>query len=303
MRWPPRIGRWEIRGSLGAGATAEVLLGEAVEADGVVQAAIKRPPAERIDDPTAVEMLRAEGRALGRVHHPNVVALIELVEGPPPALVLERLRGGTLAELAAPAEVALAVEVGAQAAAALAAVHAAVDEAGAPLELVHRDVAPDNLFVTEAGAIKLFDFNVAFFRGRTAAPAPGALQGRIAYMAPEQARSEPVDGSADVFALGVVLWEGVVGERLLWRGNTLATLRAVIDEPIARAGARRGDVPAALDELIAAMLDRDRRRRPRAAEVAERLRALPHGAGAGDGDGDGARATLAALARRAAVVR
>ncbi len=92
-------------------------------------------------------------------------------------------------------------------------------------------------------------------------------------MAPEQARGETVDDRADVFSLGVVLWELLTGERLFWRGNTIATLRALVDEPIASLAERKPELPPTLHALVGRMLDRDRRRRPSAAEVEATLRA------------------------------
>ena len=269
---------------LGVGRVAEVLLG--VDPASGEEAALKRGVAERAEDPVQAAALRHEARLLARLHHPNVVRLIELVDGPAPVLALERLRGCVVSEALGaepqaalparfePLDIPIAIELVAQAAAALVSVHGAVDESRSALEAVHRDVSPDNLFLTLDGTVKLFDFNVSFLRGHTEAPAPGALQGRVAYMAPEQARGEAVTGHADVFSLGVVLWEAVVGERLFWRGNTMATLHALLEEPARQARDRRPVVPAALDELITTALRPDPLQRPSALELERHLRAL-----------------------------
>ena len=284
MRWPARIGRWDVKHLLGSGGVAEVLLG--VDPITGEEAALKRCVAERANDPVQAAALRLEARLLGRLHHPNVVKIVELIDGPAPAIALERLTGcmlsaalGAETQNATPArfeplDVGIAIEVAAQAAAALVAVHGAVDESLRALEAVHRDVSPDNLFLTVDGTVKLFDFNVSFLRGHTEAPAPGALQGRVAYMAPEQARGEHVSGHADVFSLGVVLWEAVVGERLFWRGTTMATLHALLHEPVRRAAERRAAVPRALDDLIASTLHPDPLQRPSALELERHLRAF-----------------------------
>lgn len=273
-----------MKSLLGVGGVAEVLLGvDPVTGD---EAALKRVVAERADDLVQASALRIEAQLLARLHHPNVVRIIELIDGPAPVLALERLHGCMVSEVLGaasqaalperfePLDVPIAIDIAAQAAAALVAVHCAVDESRCPLEAVHRDVSPDNLFLTLDGTVKLFDFNVSFLRGHTEAPVPGALQGRVAYMSPEQARGEPVTGHADVFALGVVLWEAVVGERLFWRGNTMATLRALLDQPVRRASERRPIVPAALDELLMTTLHPDPLQRPSALELERHLRAL-----------------------------
>lgn len=266
---------------LGAGGVAEVLGGCAADgpAEGRIAVALKRVAPEQARHPEMgpllVGALRAEGQLLGRLRHPNVVALIEQIDEPP-VLVLERLVGRTLSELVGQGAlpIDLALELGAQAAAALAAVHALCDDEGRGLCAVHCDVSPDNLFVTDEGCLKLFDFGVASYRG-CAATGSGALKGRVAYMAPEQAKGEQVDGSADVFALGTVIWELLVGRRLFWRGNTLASLRALLDEPIPLVTAEaRAPVPPAVAALLPAMLARDPGQRPGAAEIERGLRAL-----------------------------
>jgi serine/threonine-protein kinase len=256
-----------VRGPLGSGGTAEILLGAAEGRE----VALKRPVAERANDPAMIALVRLEAAVLAHVRHENVVGFVELVEGEPPTLVIERLRGQTVAELASALDDALRLEVVAQAAAALDALQRAADARG-PLAIVHRDVSPENLFVGTDGIVKLFDFNVARFRDHMEGVS-GALQGRVAYMAPEQARSEAVAGSADVFSLGVVAWELFAGERLFWRGSTPGTLRALMEEPIPRLAARR-TVPAALDEIVARMLDRAADARPVPSEILDALALL-----------------------------
>jgi serine/threonine protein kinase len=294
MRWPEQIGHYKVHGLLGTGAASEVLLGSRPGADGrLEEVALKQVLRERADDPDATRALVEEGRLLEQLHHRGVIALREQLVGPPPVLVLERLRGATLARILedGPLSATAALELIAQAGEALAAVHAAVDGEGRPLEIVHRDVSPENLFVTTEGELRLFDFNVAFSRERTQPPAPGAMQGRTAYMAPEQARGERTLASADVFSLAVVGWELLVGERLFWRGNTLATLRALVDEPVP-ALAPREALPAGIAQAIDAALARDPSARPGAGALVATLRAaMPT---------DGAAATE--LARRATAV-
>ena len=278
MRAPTHVDRWEIVGELGTGGVAEVLLGRARTATDVDEVAIKRPLPERVGDESYREMLRIESRILERIDDPNVVRRIAWVEGRPPALVLERLKGRTLAEVLADKNaeltIGLALEIGVQGARALTAVHRASDDVGRPLEVVHCDVSPENLFVTTDGVIKLFDFNVACARGVELVP--GAMRGRVAYMSPEQARGERLDGRADVFSLGVVIWELLSRERLFWRGNTLASLRAICDddEPVPRVASRRASVGESLDALLATALDRDRDGRPDSATFLEQLEGL-----------------------------
>ena len=135
---------------------------------------------------------------------------MEYLHGQPLTTVLNRVGSGELS-------LALRLRILVDALAGLHYAHELTDYAGNPLGVVHRDVSPHNVFVTYDGQVKLMDFGVA----KTAAAAhrtrPGALKGKLVYMAPEHFRSEPVDRRADVFAVGVMLWE-LLAERRLWHG-------------------------------------------------------------------------------------
>ena len=111
--------------------------------------------------------------------------------------------------------------------------HTLTDGENRPLGVVHRDVSPQNVLISFEGAVKMIDFGVARAFGRVAHTSPGGLKGKIDYMSPEQASAEEVDHRADVFALGVVLWEALTGRRLFRRETELATMRAIVDDPIA----------------------------------------------------------------------
>src|SRR5262249_11628268 len=119
-----------------------------------------------------------------------------------------------------------------QAAHGLAYAHTLTDGDGRPLGVVHRDVSPQNVLLSFEGGVKMIDFGVARAFGRVAHTSPGGLKGKIDYMSPEQASAEEVDHRADVFALGVVLWEALTGRRLFRRETELATMRAIVDDPI-----------------------------------------------------------------------
>ena len=137
----------------------------------------------------------------------------------------------------------------ANAAAGLHHAHQLTDASGNLLGLVHRDVSPQNIMVSFEGSVKVIDFGIARALGRLGDTNSGSLKGKLGYMAPEQARGEPVDARADIFSLGVVLWECVAGRRLFLRENELATLRAVVYEPIPSAS-KFVEVHPALDAII-----------------------------------------------------
>ena len=234
MRAGDRLGPFEILAPLGAGGMGEVWrarddrLGREV--------AIKVLPAGLLADADALARFQREARAVAALSHPNILALHDFGEATDGALyaVTELLEGETLGQRleAGPIPLRKAREWGAQAARALAAAH----DRG----IVHRDVKPDNLFITRNGTLKLLDFGLArrdALEGDEGAPelwrtAPGAVFGTVGYMAPEIIRSEPVDGRADIFSLGCVLYEMVTGERTFQAPSAVETLTAIlVEEP------------------------------------------------------------------------
>ena len=146
---------------------------------------------------------------------------------------------------------------------------------GRAVGLVHRDVSPSNILLSREGEVKLADFGIARAE-QGDLTVPGTLEGKLAWVAPEQARGEPVDGRADLFSLGVVLWELLTGARPFARETEAATLEALLRGPVPSppSGWNEG-IPPALDALVLACLEREAGRRPASArEVADRLRAL-----------------------------
>lgn len=220
-------------------------------------------------------MLVEEARLASQLHHPNVVQVLELVEeGGRFALVMELVRGRDLGrvmercrELGVRPGLARAVQVGVEVAKALAYAHRlAVD--GRPVGLVHRDVSPHNILVSYEGAVKLADFGIAQVTSRLDLTDPGTIKGKLAYMAPEQARGGPLDGRADLFALGVVLWELCTGRRLFARESEAATLAALLEgEPVGPPSAWNEAISPALDAVILGALEKDPARRTGSAEA------------------------------------
>ena len=128
-------------------------------------------------------------------------------------------------------------------------------DTGERVGLVHRDVSPSNLFVTAAGVVKVLDFGIAKVAGAAETEA-GTVKGKAQYMAPEQLLGEPVDRRADVFGLGVVLYELATHQRLFKRSSDYLAARAILEEPIPRADVADPAVPVALADLIACALAR-----------------------------------------------
>jgi serine/threonine-protein kinase len=222
-----------------------------------------------------VRMFINEAQLASRLNHANIVQVFDFdqVEGQY-YIAMEFVRGRTLLEIMDACrerglwlDLPQSLHICAQVASALSYAHRLTD-AGRPLSLVHRDVSPQNVLVSFEGEVKLADFGIAYAMGASGMTAPGIVKGKLAYMAPEQARAERVDPRADVFALGVVAWELCTGNDLFARDSDAASLAAVLGpQPvIAPPSNWNPKVSPELDLAIMAALERDRERRTGSAE-------------------------------------
>jgi serine/threonine-protein kinase len=216
--------RYQTLARIGRGGMAEVLLA-ATRAGSVTKLSVlKCLWPELADDADFVAMFLDEARLCVRLSHPNVVQthdviehegrlalVLEYLDGQPLTSVLGRLGGSS--GLALPTRLRIVTNV----LAALEYAHGLTDFDGAPLAVVHRDVSPHNVFVTYDGHVKLIDFGVAKTLAASHQTRPGGVKGKLAYLAPEAIRGERVDRRADVFSVGVMLWEILAGRRLWGR--------------------------------------------------------------------------------------
>jgi serine/threonine-protein kinase len=269
------LGKYRLLEPLASGGMADVWRAEVVLAQGVVkEVALKLVRGEHQDADEFVRMFVEEARLACRLSHANVVQVFEFAEVDGRYyLAMELVRGRNLGQVVERArELGLrfglprAVYVVAEAAKALAYVHRQSD-AGRSLGLVHRDVSPHNLLLSFEGEVKLADFGIARAMAMVGATEPGTLKGKLAYMAPEQAAGGPVDARADLFSLGVVLWELCAGRRLFTRDSEAATLAAVLSgPPPSPPSAWNEGVPPELDAIVLGALERDPARRTGSAE-------------------------------------
>ncbi|MBC8133109.1 MAG: serine/threonine protein kinase, partial [Deltaproteobacteria bacterium] len=236
-----RIGRYRMLGLLAKGGMAEIYLALSGELTGFrTLVVVKRILPHLASDTEFIRMFFDEARIVGMMDHPNIVRIIEVgQDGDEYFLAMEVIQGKPLSSLVrkaakqnTPLTQAQCAYLVAQAANGVGYAHNLVDAGGRPLNVVHRDVSPQNILVSYEGAVKVIDFGVARALGRVSETRPGGLKGKIQYMAPEQAASGRVDRRSDVFALGVVLWEAICGRRPFSRETDLETLRAITQEPI-----------------------------------------------------------------------
>ena len=202
--------------------------------------AIKRVHPQFAKDPDFVSMLLDEARIAARIKHPNVVPVLDVVALESELfLVMEYVLGESLAKLLRACRTtdtaltpAMAGSLVAGVLEGLHAAHEAVSEHGEPLNIVHRDVSPQNILVGADGVPRLLDFGIAKAAGRLQTTRSGQVKGKLPYMAPEQILGNLVDRRTDVFSAGVVLWETLAGRRLFESDNDAAVYRKVLEEPI-----------------------------------------------------------------------
>ncbi len=229
---PPRqLGRYRIVAELGRGSTSVVYLAVLGGPQGFNKLfALKQLRPALAEDPALLTMFLAEARLAASLSHPNVVSTLEIEDGESlPYIVMEYLDGQSLQQVVTAARIAftpipLAIHLAAISGAVegLGYAHAAVGYDGSPLQVVHRDVSPHNVFVTSGGLAKVLDFGVAQTIDSPYAMPTSA--GRASYMSPEQAAGEPVDARSDLFAIGVMLWEAATRKRFWSEGHGKAEI-------------------------------------------------------------------------------
>ncbi|HTJ82385.1 MAG TPA: serine/threonine-protein kinase [Polyangiaceae bacterium] len=263
------FGKYQLIAALGSGGMADVFLavarGPARFNKLVVLKCLRKRwlEDEHADDARSekselIEMFLEEARLAARLNHPNIVQTNEVGdESGDYFIAMEYLEGQSFnrvvnraartgRDIPIEASVAMIAEV-------LSGLHHAhefKDYDGAPLEIVHRDATPHNIFITYDGQTKLVDFGIAKAATRTFETRTGILKGKIQYMAPEQARCHDVDRRADIFSIGVLLWE-LVAKKRMWQGQTdIQILQSLVSEPVPSLREVAPDAPAALVAVV-----------------------------------------------------
>jgi len=261
-----RVDRYELVGEIASGGMATVYLARLTGVGGFQRfVAMKRLHPHLASENEFVEMFLDEARIAARIHHPNVVPILEVgASSVGYYLVMEYIEGDTLARLLARAAtrgkrlpIGIALRISLDMLSGLHAAHELRDDTGQPVELVHRDVSPQNILVGVDGIARITDFGVARAASRLTATRVGQLKGKIAYMAPEQATGEEsIDRRADVFAAGIVIWEQLAAKRLFKAENEAATLSRVMTEPVPPLTSIVPGLSAGLSNVVLRALDR-----------------------------------------------
>ena len=262
-----KVGRYALYGEIASGGMATVHFGRLLGPSGFARTvAIKRLHPQFAKDPEFCTMFLDEARLAARIKHPNVVPILDVIfEGGELLLVMDYVHGESLARVlkilereGARPPLKFVSSVMSSVLHGLHAAHEAVDESGAPLGIVHRDVSPQNVIVGADGTSRVLDFGVAKAMGRAQVTREGELKGKYAYMAPEQIRrGNTVDRRVDVFAAAIVLWEMLAVRRLFNGDSELAIIHQVTMNEIPPLRSIGVEVPPALDAVVMRGLSRE----------------------------------------------
>jgi eukaryotic-like serine/threonine-protein kinase len=270
------VGRYEVIARIGHGGMGSVYLARLTSETGFRRFfALKLLRQHLLDDAAAANNFLEEARLAGFLHHPNAVSVVDAgIDGTQPYLVMDYVEGGSLKQLVAahpigrPAE--LIVPIVLDALAGLHAVHTLTSDDGAPLNIVHCDVSPENLLVGVDGICRLTDFGVA---RRQSAVGERLAHGKPGYLAPEQVLRRAIDRRVDVFTMGIVLYNTLTGIKLFDAGTVEETLERVCSEPIPPPSTVGLGPPPCFDFICMKALERDPNRRYATAEdMASELR-------------------------------
>ena len=257
-------GRYTLLRRLAIGGMAEIYLArQAAMAGFEKEVVIKRLRAELADDPRVVEMFLDEAKIGAQLNHPNIVHVYDVDEHAGiPYIAMEYIIGEELNELCRrgiahdrflPLE--HAVELIRQAAAGMGYFHAkrSTGSTNTPLEIVHLDISPSNLLVTQDGFLKIIDFGIARAKGQSARTE--VLPGKLSYMSPEQAARSAIDHRSDIFSLGIVLYEITVGKRL-FRGPAQEVVKRLATAQVEPPTFARKNYPPGLESIVMRALER-----------------------------------------------
>jgi serine/threonine-protein kinase len=254
-------GNYRLIAELGQGGMATVYLAVVLGSSGFRKlAVVKVLRPEFVVDPEFIQMFLDEARLSARLNHPNIVQTYDVWEGQGQHMMaMEYLDGvslqlatARLAKAGTPMEFGFRATVLLDVLEGLRYAHELCDYDGRPLNVVHRDVTPHNIFVTYDGQAKLLDFGIAKAATSSVRTATGVIKGKITYMSPEQAVGDPVDPRTDLFAVGVMLWEAVAGRRRWPAGISEPALftKLVSGELPERPGAASRGYPPELDDIV-----------------------------------------------------
>ena len=265
------FGKYILLEKLAMGGMAEIYLAKNSGASGVSKfIAIKRILPQFTEQTEFIDMFKDEAKIAVNLSHANIVSIHEFgIEKSAFYLAMDYIEGRNLRQILnkmKKADLALSIEqvlyIIKEVAAGLDHAHRCIDaQTGKPLNIIHRDMSPQNVMISFEGEVKIVDFGIAKAETQLETTRAGTLKGKFGYMSPEQAEGLPVDLRTDVFALGIVLWELLANDRLFVANNEMNTLRKIRDCQIPSLRKINPNIPAELERIVSKALAKDRNMR------------------------------------------
>ncbi|MFH1016664.1 MAG: protein kinase [Pseudomonadota bacterium] len=259
MNEPILFGKYYLTDQIAVGGMAEIYKAVAQGADGKrFTLAIKRILPQLSDDEEFVSMLVDEAKVMVLLNHPNIVPIIEFGKIEDSYYIaMEYIHGVTLKELFKTVRLAdqsfsidLAVHIAREIGTGLSYAHRKTDEAGRPLQIVHRDISPANILISYQGEVRIADFGIARAANQSHRTQIGIIRGKTGYMSPEQTRATTtLDQRSDIYSLGIILWELLSGERLYRAETVPEALKMIRESKVPPLRENRPEIPPELEAI------------------------------------------------------
>ncbi len=265
-----RFGSYQLLEQIGVGGMAEVFLARHTGVEGFEKdIVIKRIRPHLSATPAFVEMFLAEAKLAAQLSHPNIETIYDLGKiGDSFFIAMEYIAGKDLSsiiprakKLGIPFPIEYAVKIASHVCEALYWAHSKTDARNNPLNIVHRDVSPENIRVAWTGTVKILDFGIAKAATQFHETKAGEIKGKVVYMSPEQVLGHDLDHRSDIFSLSVVLYECITGLKLFNGTNDLAVMNTIVKGKIYPPSYFRDDVPPQIEAIVMKGLEKDRNRR------------------------------------------
>lgn len=265
-----RFGKYTLLNRIAVGGMAEVFLARQEGLEGFEKTiCIKRIRPHLSSQPNFVRMFLNEAKLAAQLNHPNVVQIYDLGRvNDSYFIAMEYISGRDMSRIIPKAEKAgipfpmiYALRIASNVCEGLYYAHTKADAYGNPLNVVHRDITPENILVSFNGTVKIVDFGIAKANTQLEQTRAGEIKGKLSYMSPEQCMGHVLDARSDIFSFGSVIYEWITGYKLFTGENEMAILKSIIDGKIYPPSYFKEDVPEAVERILMKSLDKDKSKR------------------------------------------
>ncbi|HEY0880193.1 MAG TPA: serine/threonine-protein kinase [Archangium sp.] len=267
---PVRFGKYTLIDRIAVGGMAEIFLARQAGLEGFEKTiVIKRIRPHLSKQANFVKMFLNEAKLAAQLNHPNIVQIYDLGKiGESYFIAMEYIFGRDMRRiipkadaLGIPFPMVYALKIASSVCEGLYYAHARTDLYGNALNIVHRDVTPENIFVSFDGTVKVLDFGIAKAANQIEQARAGEIKGKLSYMSPEQCMGKPLDNRSDIFSLGVVLYEWLTGFKLFTGDSEVAILKSITEGKIYAPSYFKADIPEGVEAILMKALEKDREKR------------------------------------------